>query len=406
MGSQDDGAGPRVVIAEADPWSRELLAELVRSVRGDARLQLCADGQAALTACRPRLPALVLADRALPGLDGLDLLRELRKARRQPPLPFILLSERTDAASVREALPLAPTAYLAKPLNLEALRKRLGDLLLAPGQAPIPAPARLPASATLDDYLQRQRSLSAGAPLLDEVHSALGRRLNAAELDLVALQEEFARDPQITARLIAAANSAAQHLGRACQTLAQAFARLGVAHSLNLVLGLALQRSAALQDARLAERAGHFWQLSQRTAELAARLARNRQGDVERCYSAGLLHCLGDLALLRCLQDWQLAGGALDDQQVAAALGDHAASFGGALKSRWRLPLELRELIGAAWRLGGGVYSREALILNLAAGLARLPAGQPLDPLAQGKAAQMLRLDAGTLQHLLVQLDD
>ncbi|WP_430472547.1 HDOD domain-containing protein [Zestomonas insulae] len=390
--------GPRVLIAEADPWSRELLAELVRNVRADAELLPCADGQSALRACRGQLPDLVLADRALPGVDGLDLLRELRRQRSQPPLPFILLSERTDAASVREALPLAPTAYLAKPLNLEDLQRRLGELLLAPGQAPVDAQPAAPIAGSLDDYLQAQREQSVGAPLLGEVHDALGHRLNAAALDLARLHEDFSRDPQITARLIAAANSAAQHLGRPCQTLNQALARLGVAQSLNLVLGLALQRSAALQDPRLAAPAEQFWRLSQRTAELAAWLARQRQVDEERCYSAGLLHCLGDLALLRCLQDWCLAGGELDEAQIDAALRGHAASFGGALKARWRLPLELRELIGATWQLGRGVFSREALVLHAAAQLVRLPDDQGVEALQSNKAVQMLRLDPATLR--------
>ncbi|CAD5106641.1 HDOD domain-containing protein [Zestomonas carbonaria] len=400
MGEQGAGAGPRVVIAEGDPWSRELLANLVRNVRGDARLELCADGHAALAACRAKLPDLVLADRALPGLDGLSLLRELRRGRRKPPLPFILMSERSDAASVREALPLAPSAYLVKPLNLEALSKRLGELLLAPGQEPVQVSAGLPANATLDAYLQGQRERSVGAPLLEEVRVALGRRLNAAELDLSTLQDDFARDPQITARLIAAANSAALHAGRSCQTLSQALARLGVAHSLNLVLGLALQRSAALEDEMLAQRAGQFWLLSQRSAELAALLARLCQGDAERCYSAGLLHCLGDLALLRCLQDWQLAGGELDEAQVDNALRRHAAGFGSALRTRWRLPLELRELIAATWQLGGGVYSRDVLVLHLAAQLARLPAERGVEDLLDNKAVQMLRLDVAALQRV------
>lgn len=396
--------GPRVLIAEGDPWSRELLVDLVRSVRSDAELLPCADGQSALRACQAGLPDLVLADRALPGIDGLDLLRQLRRVQRQPAIPFLLLSARTDAASVREALPLAPTAYLAKPLNLEDLKRRLGELLSAAADTPSTPPVA-PVAEDLAGYLRAQRESSAGAPLLGEVHDAVRHRLNAAELDLARLHEDFSRDPQITARLIAAANSAAQHSGRPCQTLNQALARLGVTHSLNLVLGLALQRSATLDDPRLAAHGEHFWQLSQRCAELAGWLASQRQADVDRCYSAGLLHCLGDLALLRCLQDWCLVGGSLEDAQIDVALGEHAASFGGALKSRWRLPLELRQLIGASWQLGGGVYSRESLVLHVAARLARLPADQGVESLLGNKAAQMLRLDPATLRAALASLD-
>ena len=98
MTRKDFTAAPRILIVAQDPWSRDLLAQLLLSVRGDAHVQCCSDGQSALEACRARLPDLVLAEWALPVLDGLSLLRQVRRVRPTPPLPFILLSQRTDAA--------------------------------------------------------------------------------------------------------------------------------------------------------------------------------------------------------------------------------------------------------------------------------------------------------------------
>ena len=95
---------------------------------------MCADGQQAATLLREKTYDLILADWELPGIDGLSLLRSVRQMRRSPLLPFILLSSRNDSASVREALPLAPTAYLTKPLNMESLTQRLQDLLLNEGE--------------------------------------------------------------------------------------------------------------------------------------------------------------------------------------------------------------------------------------------------------------------------------
>ena len=76
----------------------------------------------------------MIADWELPGVDGLNVLRSVRQRKRNPPLPFILMSSRNDSASVREALPLAPTAYLTKPLNMESLTQRLQVLLLNAGE--------------------------------------------------------------------------------------------------------------------------------------------------------------------------------------------------------------------------------------------------------------------------------
>ena len=48
MTAVDLPAVPRVLIAEADPWSRDLLKQVLLNVRCDVRLDLCADGQEAL----------------------------------------------------------------------------------------------------------------------------------------------------------------------------------------------------------------------------------------------------------------------------------------------------------------------------------------------------------------------
>lgn len=398
--TKDFKAAPRIVIAAQDPWTRELLGQLLGNVRCDAILLPFADGSSALEACKKRLPDLIIAEWALPGTNGLDFLGEIRRLQRKPPLPFILMTDRTDSASVREVLPLAPTAYLVHPFNMDKLQQRLRDLLLAPGQEVFCEIPSLKAEQSLDAYLEGLRNESDGAPLLDEVKDALSLVLKAEQMDLTILEQQFGRDPQITARLIAAANSAAQHMGRPSQTLAQALPRLGVAHSINLVMGMALQRGTSLTDARLAQQGEYFWGLSQRTADYARQLAEEQGIDAERCYCAGLLHSIGDLALLRCLQNWLIAGGTLEDEAITKALRKFGAGFGSALRTRWRLPLELRELIAATYQLTG-VYGRESLVLHLAAQMARWPDDKPLKELAASKAAQQLNASESKLQRLM-----
>ncbi|WP_449430640.1 HDOD domain-containing protein [Pseudomonas putida] len=388
---------PCVLIAEGDPWVRDMLREMLLSVRCDARLQVCADGTQALTALASK-PDLIIAARELTGIDGLDLLRKVRA--KGPGLPFILMSSRSDSASVREALPLQPTAYLSKPLNMDKLRKRLEDLLLTVGeQIACPLPALQP-GANLPGFLEQRRATADGGPLFADVQVAIKRALNPQGLNLKVLEEEVRNDPQVTAVLIAAANSASLHRDAPVQTLLQALNKLGSTQSMNLVLGLALKRSARLSDPLLMEHGTRYWNLSLHTAEYARILARVLDLDEERCYCAGLLHCLGDLAVLRCLQEWRLVGGELDEGKVRLALDDFGAPFGSALRTRWRLPLALRELVAAIYQLGGGVYSREILAMNLAGQLARLPADQGLEKVASNKTARLLKIGLPELSRL------
>ena len=391
-----------VLIAEADPWTSSLLQQLVLDVCGDARVLQVSDGQAALARCKRRLPDLVIADGELPGLDGLELLRQLRRHPRTPALPFVLISGRLDASSVRAARPLAPSAYLGKPFNAESLRQRLRTLLPSPAAAVVVREPLL--VSELRDFLDTVREEGQGAPLLSDVRNAVSQGLQAGEQDLGELEAVFGSDPQITALLIAAASTAAQHQGVPCHTLTQALHRLGVARTLNLVLGLALQRNAQLRDPRLAELAAHTWQQARRSAELARWLALELKLDAELCYTAGLLHNLGELALLRSLQDWQEAGGELSNEQIDDAMQRRSASFGSALRIRWRLPFGLRELIAALYSLGSGVFSREALVLNLTGLLLALPGNELPASLAEARSVRMLRLDLALLERVPVEL--
>ncbi|MGV8916642.1 MAG: HDOD domain-containing protein [Pseudomonas sp.] len=390
---------PRILIAEADPWVRDMLTELILDVRCDVDLKVCADGQQAWEWLTHHQPDLVIADWELPGTDGLSLLRGVRQQRRQPAVAFILMSSRNDTASVREAVPLMPTAYLTKPLDMEGLRQRLMGLLVKGNAVTCEVPGLAPGMSP-SHFLENRREIAEGAPLSMDVKLAVKISQGKAGLDMAMLEQSLRFDPHVTSVLIAAANSAAQHRGKASQTLAQALQVLGSVQSVNLLLSLAMKRSATLTDEVLIAKAQQYWELSRRTAEYARSLARLLDLDAERCFCAGLLCSLGDLTVLRCLQDWLLAGGELDDDEINTQLKANAATFGSALRTRWRMPLELRELIASVYQFTGGVYSREALVMNVAAQMAAIGPEDGLDALANSKPARLLKIGTSELSRL------
>jgi two-component system, OmpR family, response regulator len=65
----------------------------------------------------------VLLDLLLPGLDGLSVLRELR--RRQPELPVVIVSARTDLQTKLRGFDLGACDYLAKPFSFDELVARV-----------------------------------------------------------------------------------------------------------------------------------------------------------------------------------------------------------------------------------------------------------------------------------------
>lgn len=380
---------PFVLIAFSEPWRADQFGQLVASLRPRLRVIKVRDGYAALAACKRGLPRLLIVDGELDGMDGRSLLRELRRRAPAQRMACIFISARMDRASVRAALPLGLAAYLGKPCDLDDLRRRLDNLLPSAGGH---LTSVLPAE-TLDAFLERVRKSNPGAPLLPELQAAVGDWMNAAERNLSILEEQFARDPQVTARLISVANSVGQHQAASCQTLAQALHRLGVRRSLELVLEMAVQSSAQLADARLAQLAVAHSAQAQRAARLAGWLARRLKLDVSLCYTAGLLHNLGELALLRSLQGWLDDGGCLDDAELPALLQAHSAGFGSSLRIQWRLPLGLRQAIAGYYGLGPAMLSREALVLNLTGLLLALPEDVTVETLAGERSVRLLRID-------------
>jgi HD-like signal output (HDOD) protein len=109
---------------------------------------------------------------------------------------------------------------------------------------------------------------------------------------------------------------------------------------------------------------------------------------------------LGDLTVVRCLQDWLIVGGTLDEAATARALAQYSASFGSALRTRWRLPLALRELIAAVYQYNTGVYTREVLAMNVAGQMGLLGLEDPLEALAKSKSARLLKVSESDLERV------
>ena len=87
---------------------------------------LAGDGPSALTTVRQRHPDLVVLDLGLPGLDGLDVTRELR---RDSAIPIVMLTARDDELDKLLGLELGADDYLTKPFSPRELVARVRAVL-------------------------------------------------------------------------------------------------------------------------------------------------------------------------------------------------------------------------------------------------------------------------------------
>src|SRR5712671_379094 len=107
-----------VLVADDDRAVREAL---------ERALQLASDGDAALAAISQRTPDAVVLDVMMPGYDGLDVTRRLRREGNR--VPVLLLTARDAVGDRVEGLDAGADDYLPKPFALDELLARLRALL-------------------------------------------------------------------------------------------------------------------------------------------------------------------------------------------------------------------------------------------------------------------------------------
>ena len=115
----------RVLVVEDDPGIRDYLRTVLE--RRGYEVHACADGEEALARAGDLRPDLVTLDLALPGIDGLETLRRLK--REMPGVAVVMLSGRGQARTIVEAMRLGASDFLRKPFEEDeldlALRKAL-----------------------------------------------------------------------------------------------------------------------------------------------------------------------------------------------------------------------------------------------------------------------------------------
>ncbi len=123
--SSDAGISQTVLVADDDATSLALLAGVLRKHGYD--VVTCSNGRQAWEILKqPEAPHLVILDWMMPEMDGLDVLRELRRMPTDTPPYVMMLTARDDKADIITALDAGANDYLSKPFDVGELRARVG----------------------------------------------------------------------------------------------------------------------------------------------------------------------------------------------------------------------------------------------------------------------------------------
>lgn len=112
-------AKPLILIAEDSLDGREMMRTLLRMKGYD--VVVAEDGVQAIDLALKNAPDLILIDLELPGLDGLSVIRNIRRNAKLCGVPIIIVSGHDPSRYEAAASAAGCTDYLMKPIDLERL---------------------------------------------------------------------------------------------------------------------------------------------------------------------------------------------------------------------------------------------------------------------------------------------
>ncbi len=119
-----DGGGCRVLVVDDDDPSRSLISQYLERVGYE--VTEAGDGPAALRAVTAGSPEVVVLDLGLPGIDGLDVLRSIRRA---SGVAVIVLTGRDEEVDKLSGFEAGADDYIVKPVSLPELGARVRAVL-------------------------------------------------------------------------------------------------------------------------------------------------------------------------------------------------------------------------------------------------------------------------------------
>src|SRR5207244_3499798 len=126
-GDRPEANGGAVLVVEDNQITRNLLVR--RLSRLGHTVGVAADGREALALVRAREFDLVLLDILLPGLNGLQVLEQLKADEQLRHIPVIMISALDELDTVVHCIESGAEDYLTKPFNPVLLRARLDACL-------------------------------------------------------------------------------------------------------------------------------------------------------------------------------------------------------------------------------------------------------------------------------------
>jgi two-component system, OmpR family, alkaline phosphatase synthesis response regulator PhoP len=122
-------------------------------------------GEKALDSVKREMPHLIILDLMLPGIDGLEVARRLKKDQGTEDIPIIMLTAKGEEADIVTGLELGADDYVTKPFSPRVLTARVKTVLRRKMEGPSPAIETPLKMGELEIHPGRHEVLVQGKPI-------------------------------------------------------------------------------------------------------------------------------------------------------------------------------------------------------------------------------------------------
>jgi two-component system alkaline phosphatase synthesis response regulator PhoP len=128
-------SGEKIIVVDDEENIRELVR--YNLAQEGYRVTTVGSGEEALHHVHTNLPDLIILDLMLPGIDGLDVCRELKNDSKTAHIPIVMLTVKGEESDIVIGLELGADDYITKPFSPKILLARLKAVLRRRKSEPI-----------------------------------------------------------------------------------------------------------------------------------------------------------------------------------------------------------------------------------------------------------------------------
>ncbi len=118
-----------VLIVDDLAMMRKIVIKNLKECGYDVQVAEAGDGKEGLQRFAAGGVDLVLSDWNMPNMDGLTMVREIRKLDPEKKVPIVMITTEGSADKVKDAVLAGANNYLAKPFTPDRFKEKLGKIL-------------------------------------------------------------------------------------------------------------------------------------------------------------------------------------------------------------------------------------------------------------------------------------